>query len=190
MSYISGIIAALLSPLVTTIGFLLWEYFCYQQQQRWSSFALNLYKCCLATFFFLFTIFIVSIIEYRHDETMYSDTTYHFFWSFAPYNDETRNTHDTAATIVHTKQQIIGYLILSSVIGIIIGDILWLQALSLLGSVRVIFMDALKPFCATVFGIVILQEPFHYTILVGIILTVTGIIEDSWSTYFFSAIFP
>lgn len=180
MSYISGIIAALLSPLVTTIGFLLWEYFCYNNQNNfnnnntnWSSFALNLYKCCLATIFFIATIFILSIIHYRHDN---DDSNYRFFWSLTPYDDEKTELDYDNTKNVHTKQQIIGYLILSSVIGIIIGDLLWLQALRLLGSVRVIFMDALKPFCATVFGIVILQESFHYTILIGIILTVTGII--------------
>ena len=129
------------------------------------------------------TILIISIIHYYHyrqyDTIGDSETTiYKFFWSLARTNNDHNNatTATTTDTNVPTKQQIIGYLLLSSVIGIIIGDILWLQALHLLGSVRVVFMDALKPFCATVFGIVILQEPFHYTILIGTILTVTGII--------------
>ena len=164
MTYISGIVAAVVSPLVTTIGFLSWEYFCFDHhptKKNWSSFALNLYKCCLATILFIITIFILSIINfYKNNKNV--ATNYHLF--------------SIATTTAHTKEQIVGYLLLSSVIGIIIGDILWLQALSRLGSVRVIFMDALKPFCATIFGILLLQEPFHYTILIGIVLTVTGIL--------------
>ena len=37
-------------------------------------------------------------------------------------------------------------LLVSAVIGIIIGDNTWLRALALIGTKRVVFVDALKPF--------------------------------------------
>ena len=52
----------------------------------------------------------------------------------------------------------VGFLVLSSVIGILIGDNTWLEALRLIGARRVIVVDTLKPFMASVLGVVILNE--------------------------------
>jgi uncharacterized membrane protein len=89
------------------------------------------------------------------------------------------------AVVVNGSQDngTIGFLILSSVIGILIGDLLWLQALSILGTVRVIFIDALKPFCATLFDVLVFHSSgssksshYYVWILFGITLTVGGIL--------------
>ena len=49
-------------------------------------------------------------------------------------------------------------LLLSAVIGIIIGDNTWLRALALIGTKRVVFVDALKPFLAAVLSRIFLDE--------------------------------
>jgi drug/metabolite transporter (DMT)-like permease len=261
MTFISGILAALLSPFVTTIGFIIWEYTwsasssslpssssssssCANQHHVRSAFALNLYKCCLAAILFLLTIFCISsftppsnnnhdasgddhavrrrslqqlllrwipppppashppsrandhmdnvtlplvlfptaVAEEDHfvwnnrsktsDRNVRSLTL--LLWSIPKQNHQ--NDSSNATRLLHTRKQIIGYLTLSSTIGIIIGDILWLHALTILGTVRVVFIDALKPFCATVFGSIILHEPFRLVVLCGIACTVLGIL--------------
>jgi len=70
----------------------------------------------------------------------------------------------------------IGFLMLSSMIGIIIGDLLWLQGLQLLGARRVILMDSIKPFLAAFFGWAILDEYLRLPALGGIFLTVAGVL--------------
>jgi drug/metabolite transporter (DMT)-like permease len=185
MTFVSGVWASVLSPLVTTIGFIFWEYTWSQKKNR-SAFALNLYKCCFASILFLFTLWVLSLIkdqenstdilpthrlvqEYNHFNTGNHVVSFRSLWSL--WSIDESHIDDDAS-----RKQIIGYLILSSTIGIIIGDILWLQALEILGTVRVVFMDALKPFCAAVFGSILLNEPFRWTILLGITITMVGIV--------------
>ena len=72
--------------------------------------------------------------------------------------------------------QPVGYLMLSSVIGIVVGDWTWLEGLRLLGPRRVIVMDSLKPFLAAVFGWLLLGEDLRLGALGGIVLTVVGIV--------------
>ncbi len=69
-----------------------------------------------------------------------------------------------------------GYLVLSGFIGIIIGDLAWLEALRLLGASRVLIIDTLKPFSAALFGWAILGESIQNAAFSGIILTVLGIL--------------
>uniref|UniRef100_A0A0G4G8Y3 EamA domain-containing protein n=1 Tax=Chromera velia CCMP2878 TaxID=1169474 RepID=A0A0G4G8Y3_9ALVE len=46
----------------------------------------------------------------------------------------------------------VGMLLLASTVGTLLGDILWLQALQMMGARRVILMDSLRPFGASVGG--------------------------------------
>ena len=69
----------------------------------------------------------------------------------------------------------VGYLILSSTLGIVIGDVLWLEALRLLGAKHVIVMDSLKPFAAAILGQFLLDESLHRIGYVGMVLTVCGV---------------
>ena len=50
------------------------------------------------------------------------------------------------------------WLIVSSFVGIVIGDNLWLHSLSVLGARRVILIDILKPFIALIFAHLLLFE--------------------------------
>jgi uncharacterized membrane protein len=49
-------------------------------------------------------------------------------------------------------------LVLSSMLGIVVGDNTWLRALKLLGARRVIVVDAMKPWLAAVMGHFLLDE--------------------------------
>lgn len=54
--------------------------------------------------------------------------------------------------------QVIGWLLLSSLLGIVIGDTCWLQAQQLLGTSSVVLIDALKPGLSAFWGYVFLGE--------------------------------
>ena len=133
MTFALGIAAALSAPLVMTVGFLVWE-----DHWRGSPFALNLYKCNLASLGFL--VLVLSERSYQ--------------WT----------------------SEAVGYLFLSSVVGIVIGDWTWLRGLQLLGAKRVILMDSLKPFLAAVWGWLVLDEELRLPALAGIVLTVAGVL--------------
>lgn len=65
---------------------------------------------------------------------------------------------------------------LSSTLGILIGDTLWLVALTEIGAARVLIVDAMKPFVAVVLGWFILGERLDGVAFSGVILTVVGIL--------------
>jgi len=56
--------------------------------------------------------------------------------------------------------QVLIPLVVSSLLGIIIGDSAWLTALQMIGARKVIFVDSLKPFLAAIFGTLLNNEPF------------------------------
>jgi uncharacterized membrane protein len=68
------------------------------------------------------------------------------------------------------------FLILSAFIGIVVGDLLWLEALQLIGARRVIVVDTLKPFCAALFGYLLLGESVNWFTGLGMLLTMTGVL--------------
>ena len=70
-------------------------------------------------------------------------------------------------------------LILSSLLGIVIGDVAWLQALQLLGARRVIMVDSLKPFLASILGYLILGEDMSVMGSVGMFVTIVGVVVVS-----------
>lgn len=134
-----GVASALASPLVTTMGLIVW-----QDHWKGSAFALNLYKSCLASIAFLVTVLIAAKVGQRSSE------------------------------VFTTKA--VGYLVLSSTLGILIGDLTWLQALQLIGARRVILVDALTPFIAALFGFAFLGERIRPAAFGGIALTVAGVL--------------
>jgi drug/metabolite transporter (DMT)-like permease len=69
-----------------------------------------------------------------------------------------------------------GMLVLSSLLGIVIGDVAWLQALQLLGARRVILVDSLKPFLAAILGYFILDESLSPVGVVGMCVTIVGVV--------------
>ena len=66
-------------------------------------------------------------------------------------------------------------LIFSSFIGIIIGDTVWLASLRMIGSRRLIIVDALKPFMGAGLGYFLLDETISYLGLIGMLITVIGV---------------
>jgi drug/metabolite transporter (DMT)-like permease len=70
----------------------------------------------------------------------------------------------------------VGWLVLSGIIGIIIGDLFWLEALRRLGAFQVLVIDTIKPFCAALLGRLILGETIHSVAYAGIVMTVGGVL--------------
>ena len=69
----------------------------------------------------------------------------------------------------------VGFLLVSSTIGILIGDWTWLEGMRLLGARKVIVMDSLKPFLATLVGELFLGEKLKPAAFGGLVLTVLGV---------------
>lgn len=70
----------------------------------------------------------------------------------------------------------VGFLMLSSTIGLIIGDLAWLEGMRVLGARKVIVLDSLKPFLAAIVGNIFLGETLQSTAYVGLIFTVLGVL--------------
>jgi drug/metabolite transporter (DMT)-like permease len=154
----AGVVAALAAPFLMTLGFLLWE-----DHWKGSAFALNMFKCCTASVGFLLLSLTVPFQRGNNDEEEDDDR-----------RDGSPFPHDVFT------ERVVGFLFLSSAIGIIIGDWMWLQALQLLGAKRVILIDSLKPFLAALFGWLLLEEQLRPEAFGGIALTVAGIVIVSF----------
>lgn len=76
-------------------------------------------------------------------------------------------------TEIYTK---VGCLILSSILGLLVGDWVWLEGMRVLGARKVIVMDSLKPFLAALLGRVFLNEHLSLLAYVGLLLTVVGVV--------------
>jgi EamA-like transporter family len=68
---------------------------------------------------------------------------------------------------------------LSSTLGILIGDWLWLEGLRLLGAKKVLVVDTLKPFFAAFLGWILLGETIRLPAIGGMMLTVIGVLMVS-----------
>jgi drug/metabolite transporter (DMT)-like permease len=120
----------------------------WEDHWKGSAFALNLFKCCTASIGFL--VLSLSVRAGKDDDRLF-------------------------ASDIFTRPAV-GFLFLSSTIGIVIGDWTWLKGLQLLGARRVIMMDSLKPFLAALFGWLILDEELRLAAVGGIALTVAGVL--------------
>ena len=147
MTAASGIVAALAAPLLSDIGFIIWD-----KHWKGSSFALNLYKCSLASIGFLILSLVTRPPEFKDGP---------------PFPSELFTAHS------------VGFLMLSATIGILVGDWTWLEALQLIGARQVVFMDSVKPGLAAIFGWVILGERLVWPAFVGMALTIGGVVVIS-----------
>ena len=111
-----------------------------------SAFLLNTFKCSLATLVFILIVGCVNI-----------SASVPFFSHAASSSD-------------------VGMLILSSVLGIVVGDTCWLKAMKMLGARRVIVVDVIKPFLAAIVGFVGLGEPVTWSLVLGLCLTMAGVL--------------
>ena len=112
-----------------------------------SAFCLNLFKCAVASCMFVLVSW--ALLATRSSDAEPRDTT--------------------------NVERDVGFILLSSVLGIVIGDNTWLQALLLLGPGRVIVVDALKPGLAALFGYLFLKEPITLAMVCGILLSTVGV---------------
>jgi drug/metabolite transporter (DMT)-like permease len=71
------------------------------------------------------------------------------------------------------------FLILSSVIGIAVGDNTWLAALKILGTKRTMIVDSIKPFVGAILSAVILNEPITFLQILGVSITMAGVLMVS-----------
>ncbi len=138
-----GVAAALLSPLVMTVGFFIWE-----GSWKGSAFGLNVFKGTMATCIFILTILVLQLI----------------------------GGGVGFARLLSSSQQSINFLLLSSFLGIVIGDSIWLQALKVIGARRVIIIDSFKPGLGALLGALMLRESCGLEVVFGLSLTTAGVL--------------
>lgn len=132
-----GVLAALLSPLMMTFGFIIWD-----QVWRGTALGLNLFKCSLASILFIVTICIF----------------------YPPH-----------FSILCSRASLM--LVLSSFLGIVIGDNAWLLALQRIGARRVIIVDAVKPFISALLAMYFLpSEHMSFQAYLGMAITIIGVL--------------
>jgi len=146
-----GVVAALFAPFLMALGFILWDKT--WNKYRGSAFGLNLFKCTFASIGFFILCLSLG-------------------WT-SNYSSSSMTTINESS--VFTSQNI-GFLILSATIGIIIGDLAWLEALRLMGATRVLIVDTIKPFAAAFLGRIILHEKVNSIAYLGIVFTVLGVL--------------
>ena len=112
-----------------------------------SPFALNLYKCNLAALGFA----IVVGLSWNHHHDNHLD-------------------NDRVFTV-----ESVGFLMLSSTIGLLLGDWAWLEGMRVVGARKVIVVDALKPFFAALVAHWFLNESMPTLGFLGLVLTATGV---------------
>lgn len=139
-SSVFGTLAAAAGPLVMIVGLYIWD----KHWTRGSAFALNLFKCCLASIGFLLASYAAR-----------------------PGRSFPRDIFTAEA---------IGFLFLSSTLGILIGDWAWLEAQQKIGTLRVVLVDTTKPFLAALLGWIILKEQLRWEAFAGMALTVGGVL--------------
>eukprot|EP00557_Chaetoceros_sp_GSL56_P009481 CAMPEP_0176490014 /NCGR_PEP_ID=MMETSP0200_2-20121128/7623_1 /TAXON_ID=947934 /ORGANISM="Chaetoceros sp., Strain GSL56" /LENGTH=414 /DNA_ID=CAMNT_0017887249 /DNA_START=72 /DNA_END=1313 /DNA_ORIENTATION=+ len=152
-----GVIAAIAAPFFMALGFIIWDVT--WKQSSGSAFALNLFKCNLASIGFVI-----------------AGAIFGFTTSSTSSSSGTTAADDGSFVTDTTMANSVGYLILSGFIGIVIGDIAWLEALRQLGASRVLVIDTIKPFMAVLLGWAVLGEELKRVAFSGIALTTVGIL--------------
>ena len=155
-----GILAALCAPLTMTIGIILWD-----EYYTGSSFSLNLIKCSLASCGFLVVVLIQESSTLNNNNINDAENN----------DDKSRILVSLFPSEKYTTETL-GYLVLSALIGILIGDWAWLQGLQLLGARKTIFIDCVKPFVAAILGAWILNEQLQWPAILGMFSTILGIL--------------
>lgn len=122
-------------------------FFIWEGLWKGSAFLLNLFKCSLASLVFILIVGCLNLSS-----------------SGAAFFSHGASTVDIAM------------LLLSSALGIVVGDTCWLKAMQILGARRVIVVDVTKPFLAAIVGFIGLSEPITWTLLAGLVLTTMGVL--------------
>jgi drug/metabolite transporter (DMT)-like permease len=166
-----GIVAATIAPSLSVLGFFIWD-----NHWKGSTYALNMYKCNLGAIGFALVVVISSTVIYHHHHLSSSINN-----NNNNINDNKNDSSSSSSVSITTimfqgmTKTSIGYLLLSSTIGILIGDWTWLEGLRVLGVRKVIVMDCLKPFLAAFVGKVFLKEQLTFPAYIGLALTMGGV---------------
>lgn len=176
----TGVLAAIAAPFFMALGFIIWDVI--WKQSRGSAFALNLFKCNLASIGFAIAGAVFGFTKTNSSTSSSTSTT-------TTTDEDDDATAAVAAALGVEDESLttgtaaddsilnsINYLILSGFIGIVIGDIAWLEALRQLGASRVLVIDTVKPFVAALLGWLVLGEALKSVAFSGIALTVVGIL--------------
>ena len=164
----AGSLAAISAQFFMALGFIIWDTI--WSKSGGSAFALNLYKCNLASIGFVVAGLIFGMT------TTTTTTTNNNNNNNNSENDSNNNNDDSNNNNNDSISQSVGYLILSGCIGIVLGDLAWLEALKQLGASKVILLDTIKPFSAALMGWIFLDETILPVAFSGIALTVLGIL--------------
>ena len=69
-----------------------------------------------------------------------------------------------------------GWLTVSGLVGIVIGDTMYFRSLQILGPRRAMVLACLSPFFAALLGLLFLQQAIGYLVVLGVVLTMAGVI--------------
>ena len=69
-----------------------------------------------------------------------------------------------------------GWLTLSGLVGIVVGDTMYFRSLQILGPRRAMVLACLSPFFAALLGLFFLQQMMGYLVIMGVALTMAGVI--------------
>ncbi len=85
---------------------------------------------------------------------------------------------DRLQALTEASSTVLWMIFVSSIIGIVVGDNTWLEALRILGTRRVIIVDSLKPFCGALLSSLLLHETIAtpWLFYSGMVLTVVGVV--------------
>jgi drug/metabolite transporter (DMT)-like permease len=122
-------------------------FFIWDSQWKGSAFCLNLFKCSVASSMFL----VIAVVAW---------------WA------DSQPREFSSAEQTTTEVQ---WILLSSLLGIFLGDNLWLLALRKLGAEKTIVVDSFKPFLAAVFAWALLDEPLSWAVGAGVVVSSVGV---------------
>ncbi|KAJ1486949.1 hypothetical protein T484DRAFT_1889871 [Baffinella frigidus] len=143
----SPVVAGLSGPIIMSLGLILWE-----GSWKGSALMLNAVKNTIASLIFL------AIVPLRLDT-----------WRRGLGLDLLEG--DSSADVARMDM-----LLLSSVLGIAISDNMWLAALKILGTRRIVLVDCVKPFVSAVLSFFILGESLRIEAGGAMAVTMAGII--------------
>ncbi len=82
----------------------------------------------------------------------------------------------TGTPLLHASTHSVGYLAVSGLIGVVVGDTLYFRSLQILGPRRALMVATTSPLFAIVLGWVFSGQQLVATALIGIFLTITGVV--------------
>mmetsp|Transcript_46959 Transcript_46959/g.114566 ORF Transcript_46959/g.114566 Transcript_46959/m.114566 type:complete len:314 (-) Transcript_46959:2105-3046(-) len=159
--FATGIFEAAIAPFFMVVGFYAWDY-------HWngSPFALNMFKCNVAAIGFIIVVVATGIInENSRRAAKYDD---------ASSLTDDGNITDTTTDTIHILNIVM--LMLSSVLGIVMGDFCWLEGMRILSARKIILVDCLKPFLAAYVGWAWFDEQLGAAACLGLVLTCFGVL--------------